>query len=106
MSDLLARITIDPNVLHGRPCIRGIRISVADVLAQLSTGASRDDILRGPRLRRASIGSPEHRNKAAGSISASTLLRSAVGSPHERSDMQRGYEEPDVVCAYWGCVSW
>lgn len=46
MSDLLARITIDPNVLHGRPCIRGIRISVADVLAQLSTGASRDDILR------------------------------------------------------------
>ncbi|KPF90345.1 hypothetical protein IP86_26090 [Rhodopseudomonas sp. AAP120] len=46
MSDLLARITIDPNVLHGRPCIRGMRISVSDVLAQLSSGASRDDILR------------------------------------------------------------
>ncbi|MGO3930089.1 DUF433 domain-containing protein [Rhodopseudomonas pseudopalustris] len=45
MSDLLARITIDPNVLHGRPCIRGMRISVSDVLAQLSSGASRDDIL-------------------------------------------------------------
>lgn len=46
MSDLLARITIDPNVLHGRPCIRGMRISVADILGQLSAGASRDDILR------------------------------------------------------------
>lgn len=46
MSDLLARITIDPNVLHGRPCIRGMRISVSDVLGQLSSGASRDDILR------------------------------------------------------------
>ena len=46
MSDLLARITIDPDVLRGRPCIRGMRISVADVLAQLSSEASRDDILR------------------------------------------------------------
>ncbi|MBB1092478.1 DUF433 domain-containing protein [Rhodopseudomonas palustris] len=46
MSDLLARITVDPNVMHGRPCIRGMRISVADVLAQFSSGASRDDILR------------------------------------------------------------
>jgi len=46
MSDLLARITIDPNVLHGRPCIRGMRISVSDVLAQLASGASRDDVLR------------------------------------------------------------
>ncbi len=45
MSGLLARITIDPNVLHGRPCIRGMRISVSDVLAQLSSGASRNDIL-------------------------------------------------------------
>jgi len=46
MSDLLARITIDPDVLHGRPCIRGRRISVADILSQLAAGASRDDILR------------------------------------------------------------
>lgn len=46
MSDLLARITIDPEVLHGRPCIRGMRISVADVLALLSSGASRDEILQ------------------------------------------------------------
>ncbi|HEY0331446.1 MAG TPA: DUF433 domain-containing protein [Rhodopseudomonas sp.] len=46
MSDLLVRITIDPDVLHGRPCIRGLRISVADILGQLAADASRDDILR------------------------------------------------------------
>ncbi|ABD88308.1 DUF433 domain-containing protein [Rhodopseudomonas palustris] len=56
MSDLLTRITIDPDVLHGRPCIRGLRISVADILGQLSAGASRDDILRDyPYLENADI---------------------------------------------------
>jgi uncharacterized protein (DUF433 family) len=56
MSDLLARITIDPEIMHGRPCIRGMRISVADVLAALSSGASREDILRDyPYLENADI---------------------------------------------------
>jgi uncharacterized protein (DUF433 family) len=56
MSDLLSRITIDPDVLHGRPCIRGMRISVADVLALLSSGASRDEILQDyPYLENADI---------------------------------------------------
>ncbi len=45
MSDIFARITVDPNKMHGRPCIRGLRITVADVLNLLSTGQSRDDIL-------------------------------------------------------------
>ena len=44
MSDLLTRITIDPDRLHGRPCIRGLRITVADVLALLSAGQSRETI--------------------------------------------------------------
>ncbi|KIZ47322.1 MULTISPECIES: DUF433 domain-containing protein [Rhodopseudomonas] len=56
MSDLLSRIMIDPDVLHGRPCIRGLRISVADILGQLSAGASRDEILRDyPYLENADI---------------------------------------------------
>jgi uncharacterized protein (DUF433 family) len=45
MSELLARITIDPDQMHGRPCIRGLRITVSDVLNLLSAGQSRDDIL-------------------------------------------------------------
>ena len=45
MSDILARITINPEQMHGRPCIRGLRITVADVLNLLSVGQPREDIL-------------------------------------------------------------
>ena len=45
MSDLLTRITIDPEQMHGRPCIRGLRVTVADVLGLLSSGQSREKIL-------------------------------------------------------------
>ena len=46
MSDLLTRITIDPERMHGRPCIRGLRVTVADVLRLLSSGQSREAILK------------------------------------------------------------
>jgi uncharacterized protein (DUF433 family) len=46
MNSRLDRISIDPNVLAGRPCIRGMRISVSDVLLLLANGASRSEILR------------------------------------------------------------
>jgi uncharacterized protein (DUF433 family) len=39
------RITIDPSVCGGRPCIRGLRVRVKDVLDLLAAGASRDEIL-------------------------------------------------------------
>jgi uncharacterized protein (DUF433 family) len=39
------RITIDPLVCGGRPCIRGLRVRVKDVLDLLAAGASRDEIL-------------------------------------------------------------
>ncbi|QDM17386.1 DUF433 domain-containing protein [Tardiphaga sp. vice352] len=45
MSELLTRITTDPDLMHGRSCIRGLRITVSDVLHLLSAGQSRDDIL-------------------------------------------------------------
>ncbi|MEU4318500.1 DUF433 domain-containing protein [Nocardia fluminea] len=40
-----ARITFDPNQLGGRPCVRGMRIRVKDVLELLAAGASEDEIL-------------------------------------------------------------
>ena len=46
MTDLLTRITIDPGRMHGRPCFRGLRITVADVLGLLSAGQSREMILQ------------------------------------------------------------
>lgn len=46
MTDLLDRITIDPAVAGGRPCIRGMRIRVADVLDLMAAGASPEEVLR------------------------------------------------------------
>lgn len=46
MNDLLKRITIDPDRMHGRPSIRGLRITVADVLGLLSVGQSREGVLK------------------------------------------------------------
>jgi uncharacterized protein (DUF433 family) len=45
MSPLLDRITMDPNVVHGRPAVRGTRIRVSDVLSLLAAGASEAEIL-------------------------------------------------------------
>ncbi|MFW5723808.1 MAG: DUF433 domain-containing protein [Halochromatium sp.] len=41
----LHRITIDPELCGGRPCIRGLRIRVKDVLDLLAAGASREEVL-------------------------------------------------------------
>ena len=44
-SSLLNRITVDPAVCGGRPCIRGMRIRVSDILEMLAAGATREEIL-------------------------------------------------------------
>ena len=40
------RITIEPGKRGGKPCIRGLRITVYDVLEYLASGMSEDQILR------------------------------------------------------------
>jgi uncharacterized protein (DUF433 family) len=40
-----SRITIDPGKRSGQPCIRGLRITVWDVLGWLGAGASQEQIL-------------------------------------------------------------
>ncbi len=45
MSDLLSRITIEPDKRSGRPCIRGMRIAVHDILGWLASGMTEADIL-------------------------------------------------------------
>ena len=42
---LQARITADPDVCGGKPCIRGMRIRVGDVVGLLAGGMSREEIL-------------------------------------------------------------
>jgi len=45
MSKLLERITINPKQCGGRPCIRGMRIRVSDVLDLFAAGLSAEQIL-------------------------------------------------------------
>jgi uncharacterized protein (DUF433 family) len=45
MAQVSTRITIDPEVCGGRPCIRGLRIRVKDILDMLAGGATRLEIL-------------------------------------------------------------
>ncbi|MFP6903370.1 MAG: DUF433 domain-containing protein [Verrucomicrobiia bacterium] len=44
--ELLKRITIEAGKCGGRPCVRGQRMRVTDVLQLLSAGASHEEILR------------------------------------------------------------
>jgi len=43
---LLDRISLDPEIRSGRPCIRGTRISVGDILGYLAGGMSEDQLLK------------------------------------------------------------
>ncbi|MCZ7605508.1 MAG: DUF433 domain-containing protein [Planctomycetota bacterium] len=41
------RISVDPAIMRGRPCIRGTRIPVSTILGMLAKGHSRERILEG-----------------------------------------------------------
>ena len=45
MQELSAFIIIDPEVCFGKPCIKGTRISVGDILKWLSAGMTTEDII-------------------------------------------------------------
>jgi uncharacterized protein (DUF433 family) len=40
------RITFDPEVMGGKPCIRGMRVTVGTILGLLASGHSEDEILK------------------------------------------------------------
>ena len=53
---LLERITLDPNVRFGKPCVRGTRITVGDVLGYLAGGMTEAELLADfPQLSREDI---------------------------------------------------
>lgn len=41
----LTRITFDPRVMGGKPCIRGMRVTVGTVVGLLAAGHTREDVL-------------------------------------------------------------
>lgn len=44
-NELLKRITIDPQICHGKPCVRGLRYPISMLLELMSSGMSHDEIL-------------------------------------------------------------
>jgi uncharacterized protein (DUF433 family) len=56
MMETLDRITFNPAVMGGKPCIRGLRITVGAIVGLLSTGKTNQDILENyPALETADI---------------------------------------------------
>ena len=45
MANLTERITVDPEQCGGRPCVRGMRIRVIDVLDLLASGLTSEQVL-------------------------------------------------------------
>ena len=46
MNDLFERISVDPNICHGQPCIKGTRIMVYLILELLEAGLTADQIIQ------------------------------------------------------------
>ena len=44
--ELFERITIDPDICHGKPCIKGTRIMVTVILDNLAEGATSEEIVK------------------------------------------------------------
>jgi len=42
----LERITLNPNIMGGKPCIRGLRMTVGTVIGLLASGLTTDEILQ------------------------------------------------------------
>lgn len=50
------RVSVDPNICHGKACIKGTRVMVSAILDNLAAGIDSDDIMRSyPSLRREDI---------------------------------------------------
>ncbi len=46
MKNMLSRITIDPEICHGKPTIRGLRYPVENMLELMASGMSVDELLK------------------------------------------------------------
>lgn len=56
MTDFNSYISIDPEIRFGKPCIKGTRIAIADILQWLSSGTTYSEMLEGyPSLKEEQI---------------------------------------------------
>jgi uncharacterized protein (DUF433 family) len=56
MKNFLQHISISPDIRFGKPCIKGTRIAVGDILSSLASGMSQEEILSDfPELKKEDI---------------------------------------------------
>ena len=55
MSPWRERISVDPDICHGKVCVKGTRVMVSVILDNLAAGESVEDIMRGYHLEREDI---------------------------------------------------
>ncbi len=69
----VTRITIDPQMMGGVPCIRNLRMPVATVLGMLADGYNEDAILKDhPELEREDIRAAHQMKKFFGTLSSTS----------------------------------
>jgi len=67
-TDILKKVIVDPDIMVGKPIIKGTRITVEFIIRLLAEGRSREEILRGyPHLTEEDISAAVSYNKRAGS---------------------------------------
>ena len=44
--EFLKRITFDPEIMGGKPCLRGMRVTVGMIVGLIASGHNKDDILK------------------------------------------------------------
>ena len=71
------RISIDPNVCHGKACIKGTRVMVSVVLDNLGAGESEEAILKGYHLEKEDLQAALH---YAAELARDRLLTLPVGA--------------------------
>ena len=60
MMDWRGRISVDPNICHGRVCIKGTRVMVSVILDNLAAGETPEEIMRGYHVEREDIEAAMH----------------------------------------------
>jgi uncharacterized protein (DUF433 family) len=60
MKDWRERISVDPQICHGRVCIKGTRVMVSVILDNLAAGESVEEIMRGYHVEREDIEAAIH----------------------------------------------
>jgi uncharacterized protein (DUF433 family) len=71
------RISSDPNICHGKPCIKGTRVMVSVILDNLAAGETHDEIKRGYHIEEEDIQAALH---YAASLASDRVIPLSTGA--------------------------